>query len=185
MNSPTRKPAEDGGAREPMTRINYQPMLSINNTKPVQLAKADELAALLRGAVPDIAREILLNLPHAMRTAEESQFLSDCVAGKRNVTPRVMARLVDLQTRGDAHIHYLLSTTIETIEARAAGKIICAFEASEFEQETNGPLNMAQLLAAREKTPVRWGQVRDTAKHQLVATKNLMVAADLLARKVS
>lgn len=168
-----------------MPRINYQTTMPFNHAEAVRMARVDELQDMLDAAVPDMAREIQLNLHHSLRTKDESQFLADCVAGKRMASPRVMSRLLDLQTRGAVAVHHLLSGAIERVELVAVAGTLCAFEASEYEEQTNGPLNIAQQLAMKEKTPVRWLQVAECGTRQVVATKRLVAAASLQAQRVS
>ena len=93
--------------------------------------------------------------------------------------------LVDLAGRADNPM--VLEETLRSAVLRrlAAPKVICAFEASELEQEANHPLNIAQLLAAREKSPIRWTQVLETARQQLFATRRLIDAAVIHIERAS
>lgn len=61
----------------------------------------------------------------------------------------------------------------------------CVFEESEAEERSNAPLNEAQLLLAREKTPVRAIQVFELANVQAHQTRRLADAALLFAGKAS
>lgn len=59
--------------------------------------------------------------------------------------------------------------------------VICPLEASKQEQESNGLLDLDQLDAHREKTPVRWGRVADTGKMQMHRTRVLVDSASRVA----
>lgn len=72
-----------------------------------------------------------------------------------------------------------LAQTIDgaVLQRAVAPAPICAIEASELEEASNGPLNEAQLLFAKEKTPVRAKQVIEAAMPQEQRTRKLIEAA--------
>lgn len=81
-----------------------------------------------------------------------------------------------------------------TLEKQIGGAVLqraltpspmCPFEASELEQESNGPLNLAQLKAHQEKTAVRWWHVIETGRTQIYATVRMVNSALVHVGKLS
>lgn len=173
-----------GGLRvEGTRRISYGAGTMHNHDVTDELAaRSDDLRSLLRQAVRHTARALLDTVPPAERNAAESQFLRDCAReeGRRDLSDVTLARLLVIQGRADS-VSHALSEELRAIEARMAASVSCATEASDAEDESNYPLNMAQKLAERERTPTRWAQVVELARRQLNATRRLIDAASVRA----
>lgn len=145
-------------------------------------ARSGDLRSLLRQAVRRTARALLDAVPSTERSTAESQFLRDCAReeGRRDLSDVTLARLLVIQGRADS-VPHTLSEELRAIEARLSSEPPCATEASDAEDESNYPLNMAQKLAERERTPTRWMQVVELARRQLCATRRLIDAASVRA----
>lgn len=173
-----RTPAADGGALAFIPQQSQSPAMSSNqNNTPSLAVRRAEFEAMLQAAVEVTAGQIKTDLPPSLRSADESQFIFDCARGRRAASRETLAMLLALQARGESRTRHLLSDSIRLVEAKTAPSPICVFEASEREEATNGPLNIAQQVAAKEKSPTRWAQVRDFALVQVHATLQLVDAA--------
>lgn len=140
-----------------------------------------ELALLLRMAVQVVARHLMVAVAPSRRSTAETYFLRDCIRDRRKASSETLSQLLDIQSRAEAP-HYL-SEQFRMIEAQLLpSKPVCIHEVSEAEQESNAALDMAQLLFAKERSPVRAVQVAETGTQQLYRTRALVDQAWRVAR---
>lgn len=109
-------------------------------------------------------------------TESEARVVDDA-ARLKSLSPRGLKVLVQIAARSDRP--FILEETIRTAVVSAiASPAPCVDEANERETESNHPLNVAQLLWERERTPVRAVGVVEAARQQIHATR---VLADVFA----
>lgn len=114
---------------------------------------------------------------HAFAQDKEERTVCKEVKRLRSLSVHGLKVLVRLAARSDKP--FILE---ETMRAAVLAEMVnptlpCVFEASESEQASNEPLNLAQLLAHKEKTPIRWTQVAETGMPQYHATRVLIDVA--------
>ena len=110
-------------------------------------------------------------------TRREYQVCADAMRDEPRLSIDGLDTLVELTARADQP-DVLGDTLRQAVFGRMASPSpLCPFEASELEQEANAPLDLAQLLAAKEQSPVRWTQVIELGRQQVYATKRLIDAA--------
>lgn len=156
--------------------LAYRPMPS-NPTEAELRDRTQERTELLRTAVNYTARQLLMAVPPMLRSKAEAQLLYDCVKGRRGASDATLVALMDIQARADvAHAH-TLSEQIRALELRGRSRSVpCVFEASEAEQAHDAELDLAQLAAARHKTPTYWQAVREKAIAHMAALRALIDA---------
>lgn len=115
---------------------------------------------------------------------KEYDVCTDVVKGKR-LSIAGLDLLVGIAARADKPM--VIEDTIRRaiIDRLAAPQPPCPFDASESEQQVNEPLNLAQLVAHREKSPTRWIQVAELASEQERASRVLKEAAWFHVRRTA
>lgn len=151
----------------------YQPMQH-NPTESEKRERTEELAALLRAAVNYTARQLLMSVPPMQRSKAETQALYDCTKDRRAPSDTTLALLLTIQAR--AENGHVLSEQIRVLELQGRAAAPCPFEASEAEQVHDAALDVAQLRAAREKSPTYWQAVREKAIAHMAALRHLIDA---------
>lgn len=155
-------------------RIGY--VLNHNDTDFA--ARREEVLNLVRSAMGVVARQLLVAVPPSHRSKSETDFLQDVARDRRAASPETLGAILAVQRRAD--YPHLFSEAVRGVELGLAPVApLCPFEASEAEQQANAPLDLAQLIAAKDKSRTRWEAVRDYAAKQLHATRRLLDAASL------
>lgn len=112
---------------------------------------------------------------------KEYDVCTDVMKGKR-LSIAGLERLVDIAARAERP--FVLEDTLHrAVLDRMTAPRTCPFEASQYEQQSNGPADEAQLLFAREKTPVRAIQTAEVLQTQAYATKQAIDALWRYARE--
>jgi hypothetical protein len=158
-------------------RISYKAGSVSNHRSTPVMARSEEVAKALDLAIVNMARQVFLAVPVDRRTKSDTQFLSDCIRGRRCASGDTLARLLSLAGQADTPVHSL-SDAIRAVEVRmCAAKPICAFEASQSETIAQGQLDQAQMLAVHEDVPVRWIAVAEVGRTHMDALRRVVDAA--------
>lgn len=165
-------PADAGASQHPSRH-------SVPMTQPIIYQSRDEKLAELKALIGEAAR----GLRAYARTEREQSDCDDAIRGHR-LSFRVLNTLVCLAGRSEQP--FVLETAIrDAVISEVASPSMCAFEASELEQQANEPLNYGQLLAAKEDTPTRWVTVAELAAQQEFASRRLHEASLRRAARLS
>lgn len=155
---------------------NFNPRFPVSNhddSREVATArrKAD-VEEILRQAVGRFARELQVRVPPAKRSEAQGQLLRDCLRkdNRRSATPDTLAALFTIAAQCDEPIHALSAAFFEIEVLMCNAVPVCATEASDAEDESNHPLNVAQKLYERERSEVRAVGVVEAAHQQLAKT---------------
>lgn len=142
----------------------------------------DELS-VRRQELRELWAETAKKLRPYARTRKEYLRVTDAIGGQ------ISGPLLDLMVELDARAE-MPGALEEFGRAAVVNRVAfpappCVFEASELEQRSNEPLNQMQLVATKERTPVRWGEVASLAWQQIRATVALFDAAKLASRRTA
>jgi len=117
---------------------------------------------------------------HAAATEQERRICQDAMRGRMSFN--ALMSVVRMAARS-GRLSLLKATVGGAATPYLTGVPFCADEASEMETEANAPLDLAQVIAAREQTAVRWEQVAELADQQEFASHRLSEAARRKARR--
>lgn len=143
----------------------------------------------IRQAVSRAARQLMLSVPPNQRTPEQTTWLNDRLrkdAGERyGCTEDALVMVFEIARQSNEPCHALSSVFHELEVEMAAATPLCPTEASDAEDEANHPLNVAQKLWERERTPVRAVGVVEAAMQQLHKTQAILRAFIPLSRRTA
>lgn len=140
-------------------------------------ARTEELTKLVNGIVAQVARQLMVAVPPAKRTEDESNFLKDCArAEARRVASDVtLARLLAIGRKAEPP--YMLSEAVRQIEASVAPIApLGIFEAIDAEQEVDAALDIVQLKA-RDGSRARMQQITEVGPRVIHAVRRMVDAA--------
>lgn len=151
-----------------------------NHAGADSVARAEELANLLRLMVGRVARQLMVAVPPSKRSDAETYFLKDCMRDRRVPSAETLSLLLEIGSR--AETPHVLSEALRQMEIGIAPIVsACVFEASEAEQEVDGAFDMAQLKL-RDASPARLQHIVDLGPKMIQSVRRLVDAA---SRKLS